>query len=215
MLKLIKKEFALALHPTAIIFLFFSFFVFIPNYPYEMMFFFAGLSAFFICLSARENNDLFFTCSLPIKKGDAAKARIMTIAIFQIALLILAAILTAIKSAVLPEANAAGLDANAAFVGMGAIILGVFNIIFFPMHYKSPNKVGMPFLIASIAIFLIIIMEIVLCYAVPFVRGCIDTYNLDYIWYRFAVLGVGIITYFALTTAACKLSAKRLQAVDL
>lgn len=34
-LAMLKKEFALCLHPAAIVFVLFGAFVFIPNYPYE------------------------------------------------------------------------------------------------------------------------------------------------------------------------------------
>ena len=40
MLNLIKKEIALCMHPTAFIFLFFAVLVFVPNYPYEVIFLF-------------------------------------------------------------------------------------------------------------------------------------------------------------------------------
>lgn len=39
MLNLIKKEIALCMHPTAFIFLFLAVLVFVPNYPYEVIFF--------------------------------------------------------------------------------------------------------------------------------------------------------------------------------
>ena len=55
MLNLIKKEIALCMHPTAFIFLFFAVLVFMPNYPYEVIFFFSCLSIFFSCMMTREN----------------------------------------------------------------------------------------------------------------------------------------------------------------
>ena len=215
MLKLIKKEFMLGLHPTMIIFLAFASFVFVPNYPYEVMFFFSTLSTFFMCINARENNDLFFACTLPVAKADVAKARILTVTIFQIAMVVLAAAMAALKSAFIPMPNVVSMDANAAFVGMGLIILGVFNITFFPMHYKNPNKVGMPFFVAGVIVFVIICVEIVLCQAVPFVRDKIDTFATEYIWYRIAVLIAGIVAYVLLTAASCMASARRLNRVDL
>ena len=61
-LNLLKKEFTLALHPTSVVFVFFAAFVFIPNYPYEVMCFFSCLSIYFMCLSGRENKDIFQIC---------------------------------------------------------------------------------------------------------------------------------------------------------
>lgn len=69
MLNLIKKELHLCLHPTAFIFILFAGLVFVPNYPYEVIFFFSCLSVFFCCLQTRENGDIAFSCALPVKKG--------------------------------------------------------------------------------------------------------------------------------------------------
>ena len=68
MLNLIKKEIALCMHPTAFIFLFFAVLVFVPTYPYEVIFFFSCLSIFFCCMMTRENGDIAFSCALPVKK---------------------------------------------------------------------------------------------------------------------------------------------------
>ncbi len=94
---LLIKEFLLCLHPTQILFLTFACFVFIPNYPYEIAFFFSGLSVFFACLSARENGDATFSCTLPVRKRDIATARILFCVFFQIALLLLTAVTVAVK----------------------------------------------------------------------------------------------------------------------
>ncbi len=215
MIRLLKKEFALSFHPTSTIFLLFTLLVFVPNYPYEVLFFFSCLGVFFTCLTARENSDLVFTCTLPVAKKDAVKARMSMVGLFQIATIVLAAILAYVKSVVLPMPNAAGMDANAAFVGMGAMILGVFNIIFFPGYYKNPNKVGVPFVIAALTVFAIIIVEIVLCYAVPFVRDSVDSLARDGLMYRMAVCATGIAFYFGLSVVAYFVSAKRISHVDL
>ena len=66
---LLIKEFLLCLHPTQILFLTFACFVFILNYPYEIAFFFSGLSVFFACLSARENGDATFSCTFRCGNG--------------------------------------------------------------------------------------------------------------------------------------------------
>ena len=68
MLNLIRKELALCMHPTAFIFLSFAVLVFVPNYPYEVIFFFSCLSVFFCCMMGRENGDIAFSCALPVKK---------------------------------------------------------------------------------------------------------------------------------------------------
>ncbi|MCH5164714.1 MAG: ABC-2 transporter permease [Clostridiales bacterium] len=215
MLKLIKKELSLCLHPTTFIYLLFAAFVFIPNYPYEVMFFFSTLGTFMTCLSARENKDLFFTCTLPVSKSDVAKAKVLTTAIFQIILIGLTGVLVIIKKMFLPAENVVGMDANAAFIGMGLIILGVFNITFFTMHFSNPDKVGVPFLLSAIITFVLITVGIVLCHVSPYIRDCIDTIDSEHLLIRLIVLIVGAVIYVILTALTCLISAHRLQKVDL
>lgn len=67
---MLYKEFKLAMHPTSIIFLSLSAMMLIPNYPYYMTFFYTTLAIFFTCLSGRENHDIFYAMTLPIRKRD-------------------------------------------------------------------------------------------------------------------------------------------------
>ena len=215
---LLKKEFTLCLHPTAYLFLAFCVFVFIPNYPYEVMFFFSGLSVFFICLTARENGDAAFTSSLPVRREYAVYARVLTCAIFQITLLMLAGITTAIKEACFPPAiqmNAAGSTANLAFIGYGAIIMGTFNLTFFPIHYKNTNKVGIPFVLASALEFLLIALLIVFRYVVPLFRDVLNLPDPEMLWAKAVVLLIGLAVYACFTCLAAWLGGKIFRSTDL
>lgn len=215
MLKLLKKEFALALHPASVLFVFFAAFVFIPNYPYEVMFFFSALSVFFICLTGRENKDISFTCALPVKKGDVAKARILFCVILQLMQVALCVALVFLKSALLPMPNAAGLDANIALPGVGLFILGIFDVIFFPMYFKNPVKVGVPFLIGSAAVFLCVACSVAACVAVPCIKETIDTADPLFLGPKCAVAVAGAAFYGAAVCLAARLSARRFEKVDL
>lgn len=215
---LLKKEFTLCLHPTCLLFLCFAAFVFIPNYPYEVMFFFSGLSVFFVCLSARENGDASFTCCLPVKKGNAAAARILMCVLLQAALLVLAAGTTAIKELCFPvenQTNMAGMMANTAFLGFGSVVLGVFNGIFFPVYYGDPQKVGKPFILASVAVFLVIFLLIALRFTAPLFRDTLNTTDPQNMGIKFAVLGLGLAFYALCTALAVRISAKRFEKCDL
>lgn len=205
------------MHPTAIIFLSFAFLVFVPNYPYEVIFFFSGLSVFFTCLTARENGDLAFTCCLPVKKSSVPTARILMVVILQCALLFATAIAVAIKEVAFPaemQINYAGNAANLALLGFGAIVLGTFNLIFFTMHFKNPQKVGIPFVIASIAVFVLIAVFIALRWTVPFFSETINTTDPKNLGAKFAVLAVGLALYAVATWFAAWLSMKSFEKVD-
>ena len=59
MKNLLLKEWRLALHPAALLFLCLSSMLLIPSYPYFVIFFYTCLGLFFICLSGRENKDIY------------------------------------------------------------------------------------------------------------------------------------------------------------
>lgn len=216
LIQLLKKEFSLALHPTAWIYLLFASFVFIPGYPYEVMFFFSTLSVFFICMIGRENGDLFFTCILPVGKKQIAISRILVVVMLQLSMMAIAGALAVLKRFLLPSLqNLAGLEANFTLFGMGFIMFALFNLVFFPLYFKAPHKVGKPFLIATIPTFFIVILDCVLCVAVPFVKTYLDTIDPAFIGYRLAVFFLGMAIYVGGTAGACKLAMERFNKVDL
>ncbi len=218
MLKLLKKEFSLCLHATSIAFLAFCVFVFIPNYPYEVMFFFSGLAIFFVCLTARENQDAAFTCSLPVKKGEVAVSRILFCGVFQIALLVLTGVTVAIKECCFPpeaQINLAGSSANLAFLGHGGVLLGVFNLIFFPWHFKNPAKVGLPFFVAAVVQFVIVGVLIVLRHAAPVYSDLLVSRDPANMGVKAIFFSVGIAFYLGATALTAYLSARRFEKTDL
>lgn len=215
MKKLLKKEFMLALHPTSIIFLFFAVFVFIPNYIYEAMFFFSCLSIFFICLTSRENKDIYFTATLPVEKKKIALARIFVAIILQLTQLVLVSVFIILKTKFINLPNIAGLEANMAFIGVGFIILGAFNLIFFPLYFKNPNKVGVPFIITSIVIFFIVCLNTILVNAVPFIANNIDIPDTVFSLSKLFILIGGMIIYILFNIITCILSVKIFKKTDL
>lgn len=213
---LVRKEFLLCLHPTEYIYLLFAALMFVPNYPYEMIFFFSGLSVFCASLAARENGDPAFTCSLPVKKRNVPLARIAVTAMFQCALLALTAVCIVIKQSAFPAellVNLVGNSANLAFCGFGALVLGAFNLTFFPLHYRDPNKVGVPFIISSAVQFVLIGLMILLRH-MPFYAP-IASPDPENSGIKLAVLLAGLTTYFLMTALAAHLSMKKFERVDL
>ena len=218
MLNLIKKEIALCMHPTAFIFLFFAVLVFVPNYPYEVIFFFSCLSIFFCCMMTRENGDIAFSCALPVKKEHIPFAKMLVVFGLQCIILLLVGIIGAVKGAVLPAEqyfNQAGISANLALVGNGAVLLGVFNLIFFPRYFKSPDKIGVPFVIGAVAVFLLISIFIVLRWTTPLYSVALNGLNSENIGAKAAALTMGIVIYIILSAISCKLSMRHFQRIDV
>ena len=218
MLNLIRKELALCMHPTAFIFLFFAVLVFVPNYPYEVIFFFSSLSVFFCCMMARENGDIAFSCTLPVKKEHIPLAKILVTIGLQCIILLLVGIIGAVKGAALPAeqyVNQAGISANIVLVGNGAILLGIFNLIFFPRYFKKPDKIGVPFVIGAIVVFLMIGVFIVLRWATPLYSTTLNGLNTVNTGAKAVALITGLVVYIILSAISCKLSMKYFQRVDL
>ena len=218
MLNLIKKEIALCMHPTAFIFLFFAVLVFVPNYPYEVIFFFSCLSIFFCCMMTRENGDIAFSCALPVKKEHIPLAKMLVVIGLQCIILLLVGIIGVVKGAVLPAeqyVNQAGISANIVLVGNGAILLGIFNLIFFPRYFKKPDKIGVPFVIGAIVVFLLIGVFIVLRWATPLYSITLNGLNTVNTGAKVAALIIGFVVYIILSVISCKLSMKYFQRVDL
>ena len=218
MLNLIKKEIALCLHPTAFIFLSFALLVFVPNYPYEVIFFFSCLSVFFCCMMTRENGDIAFSCALPVKKEHIPLAKMLVVIGLQYIILLLVGIIGAVKGAVLPAeryVNQAGISANIVLSGNGAILLGIFNLIFFPRYFKKPDKIGVPFVIGAIVVFLLIGVFIVLRWATPLYSITLNGRNSENTGAKAVALIIGFAVYIVLSVMSCKLSMKHFQKTDV
>lgn len=218
MLNLIKKEIALCLHPTVFIFLSFAALVFVPNYPYEVIFFFSCLSVFFCCMMTRENGDIAFSCALPVKKEHIPLAKILVTIGLQCIILLLVGIIGAVKGAVLPAeqyVNQAGISANLTLVGNGAILLGIFNLIFFPRYFKAPDKIGVPFVIGAIVVFLLICLFIVLRWATPLYSITLNGLNSVNTGAKVLALVFGFMFYIVLTIIGCVLSIIHFQNIDV
>lgn len=216
MTRLLKKEFSLCLHPTAPLFLMLGAMVLIPNYPYSVNFFYTTLGIFFICMTGRENHDIPFTMTLPVSRRQLVAGRMLLCAILQGAQLALCAILIALRPRIMdPLPNPVGMDANWALLGEGLLVFALFNAVFFPLWYRDVRKVGVPFLIASAAVFLFILAAIASTYALPFVRDQLDTPDPDHLPAKLLFIAVCALAYALSGYLSFRVSCRRFEAQDL
>lgn len=217
MKSLLYKEFKLSLHPTAIIFLFLSAMMLIPNYPYLVIFFYTSLAIFFICLNGRENHDIFYTMSLPVAKKDIVKSRFGMCIILQLVQVLIAVpfVILRNKYPIPNETNSAGLDANIALFGFAFIMLGIFNLVFFTKFYKDPNKVGKAFVLSVVATMLFMFIIEASVHICPFMKYRIDTKDPTNLTYKLIILFFGIIFFVAATIISYNKSSKSFEVFDL
>ena len=214
-MKLLKKEFRLCLHPTAPLFLALASMVLIPNYPYAVSFFYVTLGVFFICLTGRENHDAAFTAALPVTRKQIVQGRILMVCCLEMLDLLAVGLMLWVKSLIGYTPNQAGMDANIALLGEGFIVFGLFNLLFFPNWYRNINKVGVPFLLASAAVFVYIVLAIVSTYAIPFVRDCLDTQDPAFLKEKLLFIAAALLLFLCAMWLSMKASVKRFERVDL
>ena len=215
MAKLLKKEFRLFTHPTSWMFLAFGAMVLIPGYPMYVPLFWVTLGLFYACLSARENNDLYYTLLLPVRKRDAVRARGLYFALMELLQLLVCAVFAVLRTALKIGPNSAGMDANLAFFGLGLILMGLFNVLFLPRLYKNPAAVGKPFLIVTLLVFAYIVAAEVCCFVVPFFRDVLDTPDPQHLGAKLTVLIAGAALFAALTALGTRRAEKLFEKVDL
>lgn len=214
MKQLLYKEFRLALHPTNLMFLCLAVMVFIPNYPYYVACFFTTLGIQFLMTSGRENRDVAFGLLLPVRKRDLVRARFRTAVFFELAQLALMIPCILVKDALgLPD-NAAGIEANPAMLGISLILLGVFNLVFFTLHYRNVARIGVPFLFA-LAAFIVPAAAAEACtFFLPFFQA-LDTRGWAFLPEKLAVLCAGALLFPLLTLLSCRRSVRSFEALDL
>lgn len=212
---LLYKEFRLVTHPTTVLFLLLSAMLLIPNYPLYVTFFYCTLGIFFACLGGRENGDVFYTVLQSVQKRDAVRARILFAAVFEATQLLLAAGCTVLRVRLIGAQNAAGMDANLALFGFSLLLLGVFNMTFFPLYYKNPAKVGKSFAVSTVVLFLCISVLESMCFILPFFKEKLDTPDPQFLAEKSAVLFFGVLAYVVLTLTADKIAERRFEKLDV
>ena len=213
--QLLKKELRLALHPTAIIFLLLSAMLLIPNYPYLVVFFYTGLAVYFTCLTGRENHDVDFTMLLPVAKGDVVKARIVTVALLEMAQLLTAIPFALLRRVIIPEPNAAGMDANIALFAFALMQMGLFNAVFFRIYYRDVRRVGASFVWSSAVTFVFIAAVETMTHTVPFFREVLDTPDPAHPGPKLIALLVGAVAFGAMTWLTCRGAQRDFERQDI
>jgi hypothetical protein len=215
--ELLFKEFKLAAHPTTYLFLALGAMLLIPAYIYYVAFIYTCLGIFFIFLAGRENKDVLYTVSLPVRKRDVVKARCLMVAIVE-----LSQTLVAVPFAIIgirinpnPAGNIAGIEANMAFFGLVLIMYALFNLSYLPAFYKTAVKVGGPLILSSIIVGVYITAAEVAVQSVPTLKTHLDTTDPAMALYQLPVLILGILLFALSLWWTYRRSAANFEKVDL
>ena len=214
MKNLLYKEFRLWWYPALFFFLLTGLLLLIPSWPFFIAFWYIFIGFSIAFASGRENQDVFFTVSLPVRKRDVVRARVCATAIIEL-LQIAAGIPFAIINNILySKGNAAGMNTNFAFFGFMFLLYAIFNLIFLPNFYRTAYK---------IISMLWAIITVVVCGAainiaiifVPVLNTNLNELGASHFTSQLPVLVAGIALFFLLTLLAYRKSATRFEKVDL
>ena len=111
--------------------------------------------------------------------------------------------------------NPVGIEANLAFLGFGFVLMGLFNLVFLPMHYKNGYDLGKPFVVSSIVLFFAIVLLEALNHIVPYMKTVCESYVPADLVRQLPVLFGGMAVYALETWLAYRTSCRRFEAVDL
>lgn len=215
MRSLMRKEFALAMHPTAPAFVALSAMLLIPNYTYYVVFFYTTLAIFFTCLQGRENHDVFYSIALPVSRREVVLARMLFSVCLELTQMLICVPFAYLRQILFSEGNQAGMDANIAFFGFSFVLLGIFNYVFFTRYYRNVNQVGKAFVWSCAAIFLYIAVAETCTFAVGFFRNCLDTPDPHWLSFKLAILIGGMLIFAALTFLSYRVSVCLFEKQDI
>ena len=110
--------------------------------------------------------------------------------------------------------NPVGIEANLAFLGFGFMLMGLFDLVFLPMHYKNGYDLGKPFVISSIVLFFAIVLLEALDHIVPYMKTVCESYASADLVRQLPVLLGGMAVYALEVWLAYRSSAARFEKVE-
>ena len=236
MKNLLYKELKLSIHPLCYVFIFgFGFMVLIPQYPVVIGFIYTLASYTFIFIGVNKGqstNDLLYTVTLPIRKQEVIKARLLSISLMHLMTMLMLLILSPIKvqidSQIIAEQIAAGIPEAevVADIGFGAdCIFGIFStalicfaihdLIYFSMFYKHGKSVVAPTLV-GILIFTVLLMgfSVFIPLAFPSLIQFFKISNQSTILYQVIIFIISLLFYLGMRLITYKVSYKELEQID-
>jgi hypothetical protein len=161
----------------------------------------------------RETRDVFYTALLPRPKRDIVKGKLLLAVFSQLVQLGLSVPFALLRTLYLPEGNPVGMEPNIAWYGLGLMVYGVFDLVYFTRFYKTAYKAGVSFLTALIPVTLgIIAIES----SVHFPGlGWLDAMNGPALVRQVPILLAGAAVYAVAIVLAYRAGGRRLERVDL
>ncbi len=158
----------------------------------------------------KAQNDLSFSVMMPVRKSEIVKAKLLSIMTLELVHIIFAAIFAVLNKVLYNNENLF-FNPNAAFIGLVFVMFGIFNLVLFPMFYKTGYKYGAAVIVSTIAAFLFsAAMEL----SVVFSHEAAIFFEAD-VNRQIVILALGLIVFLAMSYITYKISLNRFKKVDV
>lgn len=217
MKNLLYKEFRLSISPYAFgLPLLTGALMLIPGWLYFLVFMYFGFITVPNLLAGfKTQNDMAFSVMLPVSKRDIVKSRIISFVLLELLHIVVAAVFAIINSRIYSSWTFFFLDPNVAFFGLVLIMLALFNVILFPMYYKTGYKYGIPLILSSIVMIGYAAGVELLTIYNPTVHLYLKGAKSGNMLLQYGILGGGIAIFIITAIVAYYLSIKRFESVDI
>lgn len=212
MKNLLRKEFGLAIHPLWLLgALVFGALALIPQWIYVLIpLYFCWITAPNVLSQFKSNKDNQFSALLPVPRKSIVAARILSFSILELVHIAGIVVFTAIHNGLYDQPNFS-LDLGVGYVGVTFLMYAVFNLVLFPMYYRTAERFGLPLIVAISAAMLV-------AGAAEFVV-LTNRFPADVLENRVAggipALLAGLILFVVFDYVAYRVSARRFETVQL
>ncbi len=159
-------------------------------------------------------NDRIFCMLMPIKKEDYVKTKIISLIMLELAHLLFAGMFAIIHNILFSKTNFL-LDLNFAFFGVGFVMYGIFNLIFYPIYFKTAYYFGKATIMGNIgAVLFALGIELAVLF-VPSFRNVMEGISTtESVWQLVIFLG-SILVFAGLNYLAYSISKTQFERIDL
>lgn len=187
----------------------------IPNYPAVVSVGYVFMAVFVLFSVAKENRDAEFTATLPVSRNRLVNARVLSVVLLELGQIIAAAAFAPLAVLLSPGGNPIGLDAGPTLFGAVLFSIGLFNVTFFPLFYRTGYKSGLPILLGVLAFLAGYVAIELAVQLIPGWHSALDSLNPSTMGLQSIVLVLGAILFAGLSFLAAGLARRSFKRVNL
>jgi hypothetical protein len=151
---------------------------------------------------------------MPIKKEDYVKTKIVSLMLLELVHLLFAAIFAILHNVFFAKSNFM-LDLNVAFFGVGFIMYGLFNLIFYSTYFKTAYYYGKATIYGNIGAILFGLGVELAALLIPGFRNLMEGAGaIESTWQLLIFFG-GVLAFFGMNYAAFIISKRKFERTDL